>query len=555
MGGFLPDLPDAARSAYAEEAASANRRRLRPVLAAMTVVHILHVAAFWVGADEGRTLAPDVVAWRQAVVGVHQVSAVVAGLLTVLAFRLPLRWMPAFAWVCGTAYLLHGAGIAAADQLHVPMVTPYMAYAIVIALLLVLEPLPAAGMFAIGLVAVLAALFGFQPDPELRRSMLLHGPSVTIASQALVVFLTAARRRDLTQRMEIAHQKEELQAWNAELEERVERAVADALARAAEVERLDKQLQQQVRDRSRELARALEKLAVEDSPSDGAVGRVLAERFELRRLLGRGGMGEVYEGLDRTTGEVVAVKLVRTGSRTPVSLLRRFLREAEAVARLHHPNIVRMLHVDIAEDGTFFQVQELVHGRSLAGIQSDTPVLPVPEVVRVLVHLARALAAAHEADIVHRDVKPANIMLLPEEPWLKLLDFGVAKQGEAFDDADGPTTDGSGATLTRAGAVVGTPGFMGPEQAAGAEVTTSTDVYAWGVVGVMVLVGKRPLPGRPLDLEALCPAADAQLVSALYDALSPDPAGRPTAAGLVARLMPLYSTQGLVGDEVTLVTE
>ncbi|MCB9692709.1 MAG: hypothetical protein H6736_12940, partial [Alphaproteobacteria bacterium] len=248
--------PDAA--ALRAEDAELNRRRLVWLLPVMTVVHVAHVFAFRV--TPGEVLTAEVADWRTAVAFVHVVSAAVVGLLALATALLPPDRTTRFGAIAALVYLMHGAAIAAADQIHAPMVTPYMAYAIVTAMLLVLQPLEALVVYLPGAVAVTVALFAFQHDPELRRSMLFHGPSVTVAAVGLAGFLYHARVRDFVLRRTVARQQGELEAWNAELEARVDAQVAEIRAHAAEVETLNAQLKAQVRDRSRELTAALQKL-------------------------------------------------------------------------------------------------------------------------------------------------------------------------------------------------------------------------------------------------------------------------------------------------------
>lgn len=289
LGG--PRFEPEQEARFAAEVAEIDQSRLRPVLTIMALLHVGHVAGFWV--PDRTALSSEVLAWRDAVLQVHAASAGGAAVLALGAWLLPpsaMRWLAPLA---GGLYLLHGAAIAAADQLNTPTVTPFMAYAIVIAMLLLLEPLRAIGMYAVGLVAFVVALYVGQDDPEIRRTFLPNGPSISVASVAIAVFLYRARRRDFQQRLTIQRQQDELAAWNAALEARVEDQVREIRDHAGEVERLNAQLQVQVRDRSRELARALQRLSDADPAREGLEGAVLGGRFELFRRIGAGGMGEV----------------------------------------------------------------------------------------------------------------------------------------------------------------------------------------------------------------------------------------------------------------------
>ncbi|MEZ4317923.1 MAG: protein kinase [Myxococcota bacterium] len=562
---------------------------MRVVLSLMFLVHLLHVWAFWLAGDERAAAPAHIVQWRDLITVIHEITAVAVFGLVLAVFLLPARSMRWFAPLAGATYLVHAGAIAGADQLNAPTVTPYMAYAIVVSMLLVIEPAPGVVMYAIGLVAYFAGLLTGQPDPEILRAFVLNGPSVTIAGTAILAFLYRARRRDFAQRRTISAQQEQLESWNAELEKRVDAQVQEIREHAAEVGRLNSQLQAQVRDRSRELALALEKLAHAPEPAAPTLeGRVLGGRFELLGRIGAGGMGAVYEGVDQTTRQRVAVKVVRGDVGAPVALLRRFLREAEAVASLDHPAIVRMLHVDIAEDGTFFQVQELIQGETLSRVLARHVRFGPPVVARLLAVLCDALATAHAAEIVHRDIKPGNLMFTPVAPGLKLLDFGVAKlrqalqasaspnpgglssdgpqapEGEGFGadfdlptTFDGETVDGDGQELTRTGAIIGTPGYMGPEQLAGSsEATPRSDLFAVGVLGYLALTGEHPLRmprTSPPDLAADAPHAPEALVSCIRRCMAPNPANRPSAGEVAAELTALADALGAPGLETLVV--
>ncbi len=562
--------PDAERpESFRDEVDGVNRQRVRWVVPAMIVAHLVHVWAFWVPASEQAALGADMVRFRAMVVGIHAATAVVDVAFAGLVWFGPRRWMRVLAPSIVLVYLLHGAAIAAADQLNIPTVTPFLAYSIVCALVVVMHPTTAAGVWAVGVVAYLGALFGFQDDPELRRPFLLNGPTVTIASVAITWLFYSARKRDFEQRRIIATQQSELEALNTALERRVADQVEEILQRSKQIEALNLQLRTQVRDRSRALAVALERLADADIQTRPLEGRLLDGRFEVLRRIGVGGMGAVYEGVDRHTRERVAIKTVR-GDLGSTGLLKRFLREAEAVATLRHPAIVRMLHVDIDEDGTLYQVQELIQGEPLSQVLDRHGRFAPPVATRLLAELAGALAAAHERGVVHRDIKPGNIMCTRTAPGLKLLDFGIAKLREAVQVAQieqnaetgeffrslpprfgEETTDGEGSPLsteplTRTGVVVGTPGYMAPEQLAGAGTGVAADIYALGVVGWVVLSGQRPVSQEdgvtPPGLHGL--GAPAPLLSVLSDCLASKPSERPSARRLAESLTTLADSLG-----------
>ena len=244
----------------------------------------------------------------------------------------------------------------------------------------------------------------------------------------------------------------------------------------------------------------------------------------------------MYEGVDQRTRQRVAVKLLRSDITVSPDLLRRFVREARAVAMLSHPGIVGMLHVDVDEDGAFYQVQQLVVGEPLGDALARHGRFEVPVVAAVLSVLGDALASAHAQQIVHRDVKPANAMLTAAEPGVKLLDFGIASVAAVSGDS----------VLTRTGMLLGTLRYMAPEQLFGDEVGTPADVFALGVVGWEMLCGDSPfgtglhreVRSRPPELER----APEELRALLLAMLQVNPMVRPVAADVAVRLGPLVAS-------------
>jgi serine/threonine-protein kinase len=205
---------------------------------------------------------------------------------------------------------------------------------------------------------------------------------------------------------------------------------------------------------------------------------LVAGRYELRRVLGSGGMAIVYAARDRRLERDVAVKLIPVEA-TPVSERERFAREARAAAGLWHPNAVAVF--DAGEsDGVLYIVMELVDGQTLAKELSEGGRFDVDEAVAVTSSILAALGHAHVAGIVHRDVKPANIML-SSRGEVKLLDFGIARR-----------LDEIGTTITSARQIVGTPTYLAPEQLDGRPTTTASDLYAVGVLLFELLVGEPP---------------------------------------------------------------
>jgi serine/threonine protein kinase len=204
---------------------------------------------------------------------------------------------------------------------------------------------------------------------------------------------------------------------------------------------------------------------------------VLADRYEVRGLLGRGGMAEVYDGWDLRLNRAVAIKLLHPGVGSDAEARRRFDAEARAAASLNHPNIVAV-HDYGEHNGLPFIVMERLPGRTLADELEMGPMAPM-RVRAMLNDVLGALASAHAAGIVHRDVKPGNV-LLTQSNTMKVADFGIAKA--------------NGTANTSTGQIVGTMAYMSPARVAGAPASVADDLYAVGVVGYEALIGRRPFP-------------------------------------------------------------
>lgn len=485
-GTFPAELQDA----FAEDVAEGNRRRLAALLPLMAAVHLLHVVFFRTSSALRSELPAVTLRWRDGLVTTHLLTMAAAVLLLPLALRKRSRAgseLLSFASVA--IYLLHGAAISGVDQLKVPSVNVFVAYCLGTAVIVALTFRSAVILYLFGVTAFVFSVRHFQPDEAIRLATLPNGGSVSVVCIVLSAVVYAARRRDFLQRVTIEKQREALHTMNVSLEQRVKDQVSEIVAHAEEVDRLNAQLKAQVRERSAELSIALEKLA-RARPQDAllARGAVLGERFEIHELIAEGGMGAVYAGLDRQTNARVAIKVIQAQSARQLDALRRFLREAGATARVAHPAVVRMLHVDVSDDGMLFHVLELVEGVTLHELlKTGTPWEP-KQAARLGAMLCEALAAAHAEGIVHRDVKPGNIMLTHAAPGLKLLDFGISK---LFDDP------GMADERTATGMVLGTPAYMGPEQSDASQVTARVDIYATGVILFLMLTGQHPFGRSP----------------------------------------------------------
>lgn len=220
---------------------------------------------------------------------------------------------------------------------------------------------------------------------------------------------------------------------------------------------------------------------------DPLIGAVLANSYHIVRLLGEGGMGRVYEAQHTRLGNrKLAVKLLHDDMARQPDILTRFEREAEAASTINHPNVVEVLDVDRLEDGRPYIVCEFLDGEEFGALLDRVGTLPVETAVRIVRQICRALMAAHERGIVHRDVKPENVFLVgdPRAPRVKVIDFGISKQN-----------DGS-SKLTRTGMVMGTPAYMAPEQARGEHVDHLADVYAVGGILYRAVTGQKPYDGE-----------------------------------------------------------
>jgi eukaryotic-like serine/threonine-protein kinase len=253
-----------------------------------------------------------------------------------------------------------------------------------------------------------------------------------------------------------------------------------------------------------------------NGPAPAAEGGPAVPGYEVLGELGRGGMGVVYKARQVRLGRVVALKVLLAGAHAGAQDLARFRAEAEAVARLQHPNIVQVYEVG-EEGGRPYLALEYVDGGSLADRLRGTP-LPAREAAQMAEALARAVHAAHDKGVVHRDLKPANV-LLTADGTPKVVDFGLAKR------LDGVTLH------TQTGAVLGTPDFMAPEQVEGRAVGPAADIDALGALLYQMLTGRPPfaaetaldtllrvrleepvppsrlLPKVPRDLETICRSA------------------------------------------------
>ncbi|MGY2001544.1 protein kinase domain-containing protein [Blastococcus sp. SYSU DS1024] len=265
------------------------------------------------------------------------------------------------------------------------------------------------------------------------------------------------------------------------------------------------------------------------------IGSLLAGRYKITAPIATGGMGEVWKARDQVLDRIVAAKVLKTEYTNEPSFLARFRNEARHTAALSHPNIASVYDYGETTDDSgvqtlAFLVMEYVEGQPLVTILHEEGRLPVDWTLHVLGQAADGLSAAHRAGVVHRDIKPGNLIVRPDGV-VKLTDFGIAQARDA-------------APLTRTGMVVGTAQYLSPEQAQGMEVTAASDVYSLGVVGFECLAGARPFDGAsqvaialahinrpPPPLPGDIPPAVRLLIER---ALAKDPADRFTDGGAFA---------------------
>ena len=242
-------------------------------------------------------------------------------------------------------------------------------------------------------------------------------------------------------------------------------------------------------------------------------GTVLLGRYELRGVLGRGGMAVVHDGWDDRLNRPVAIKMLHPGGFSQPGVRDRFEAEALASATLNHPNIVAV-HDSGEDDGAPFIVMERLPGGTLA---DDIVLGPLPQVqvCAMLDNVLAALAAAHAEEILHRDIKPGNILHTATGDGYKLADFGIAKTG--------------GAAHTLTGEIVGTVAYLSPERLSGAPASVADDLYAVGVVGYEALIGRHVF-GPDDNIGAMAK-------SILYDPLPPVHAARPDASPRLAAVI------------------
>ena len=263
------------------------------------------------------------------------------------------------------------------------------------------------------------------------------------------------------------------------------------------------------------------------------LGAVVADRYRLLSLLGEGGMGAVYKAEHIRMGKVLALKLLRGAFARDEGAVARFRAEAQIVSRLSHPHTIAVFDFgELADGDGFYLAMEYVQGSDLAAVLHEQGTLPEARAVSLGAQILGSLAEAHDAGVVHRDVKPANVMVQRArtgEDFVKVLDFGIAKLRD----------DPANAATTSAGAIIGTPSYLSPEQARGEEIDGRADLYSVGALLYELLSGRPPFHGMspvamvsahlrdpPRPLRELAPQVSEGLAAVVHRALEKRPAAR-----------------------------
>ena len=271
-------------------------------------------------------------------------------------------------------------------------------------------------------------------------------------------------------------------------------------------------------------------------------GQVLAQRYRVQRLLGKGGMGAVYLADDEVLKELVALKVISSAYATDeAAMIARFRREAAAARKVSSPVVIRIHDLGEARPGLLYLSMEYFQGRTLAELIAQRGLVPIKDVQDILAQVCAGLEAAHQAGVIHRDLKPSNV-LVGERGAVKIIDFGLA-------------TMAAGDGLTATGAILGTPHYMAPEQVRGKNVDARSDIYALGALAYHLVTGRPPFSGDnaiaigfahlsetpqpPREIRKDCPSA---LDSAILAALAKAPEDRPSSAKKFAELAGLSSS-------------
>jgi len=289
-----------------------------------------------------------------------------------------------------------------------------------------------------------------------------------------------------------------------------------------------------------------------EAPRDPLIGTTIRGRYRVISTVGEGGMGTVYLAEQLSIGREVALKVLRAEFARDDVFVKRFHQEARLTASLNHPCITTIFDFDQGDDGSLFLVMEYLQGRTLSEIVRRDGALDVRRALQVAIQIAEGLGAAHRAGVIHRDVKPQNVMILEPGDAVKVMDFGIARL-RGSDDTQ----------LTRLGTMMGTPNYMAPEQIEGGTVSERTDIYAFGAMLHEMLAGRVPfsaptatavlikhLQEAPTPIRSLRREVPPLVEQVLLRALEKDPARRQASMEEVA--VSLRRAAGLLGEDAVL---
>ncbi len=278
---------------------------------------------------------------------------------------------------------------------------------------------------------------------------------------------------------------------------------------------------------------------------DPRIGTTVAGRYVLEDVIGEGGMATVYRAKHRVSDRHVAIKIMNPALAKNSVIQERFRREAKAAQKIAHPNIIEILEQGETGDGSLYLVMELLEGETLADVIEHGKV-PVERTLRILIQVARALARAHDLEVIHRDLKPENIFLarVPDgSEVVKLLDFGIARSMQDV-------------RLTGSGEVFGTPQYMAPERITSTEAGPAADLYALGIMAFEMFVGRLPFQAHdvatwflkhmkeaPPSMRQFDPSLPEELDELVHELLAKDPSDRPVDARFYGDMLTLQNAR------------